>query len=378
MSESGGEKTEAPTPKRKRKAAEEGQILSSKDFGTALIVLLGCAWMAMLGPALVRACKEVMVGSFTFTVADVEDFEPWRPIAAAAWKLALPIGGLLVFALAGAVLSHVGLAGLRWNAKLFAPKASRINPGSGLARIFGPNGWIELGKGLLKVVLLGSIGIWLLWSLTSRSLGLVEADLHGAIGAMGNEFLYLLFVMAGGLLLIAGVDLPIQILRHMAKLRMTKQEVKDEHKEAEGSPEAKMAQRQRQRQILKGGFRKAVETAHVVITNPTHFAVALRYEQGKDQVPVVVAKGRGATALAIRELAGELDVPILEYPQLARAVYYTSKENQQIRDDLYMAVATVLAFVFQLSRRAGVVQPPVTVPETALFDENGLKQARAH
>ncbi|MDF2387340.1 flagellar biosynthesis protein FlhB [Nostoc ellipsosporum NOK] len=378
MSESGGEKTEAPTPKRKRKAADEGQILSSKDFGTALIVLLGCAWMAMLGPALIRACKEVMVGSFSFGRADIEDFEPWRPLAEAGWKLALPIGGLLLVAVAGAVLSHAGLAGLRWNSKLFAPKASRINPGSGLKRIFGPTGWIEMGKALLKVVLLGSIGTWLLWSLTRRSLGLVEADLHGAIGAMGGEFLMLLFVMAGGLMLIAGIDLPIQILRHMNRLRMTKQEVKDEHKESEGSPEAKAAQRQRQRQILKGGFRKAVETAHVVITNPTHFAVALRYEQGRDQVPVVVAKGRGATALAIRELAGELDVPVLEYPQLARAVYYTSRENQEIRDDLYMAVATVLAFVFQVSRRAGAVQPAITVPETALFDENGLKQARTH
>lgn len=378
MSESGGEKTEAPTPKRKHKAADEGQILSSKDFGTALIVLLGCAWMAMLGPALIRACKEVMVGSFSFGRADIEDFEPWRPLAEAGWKLALPIGGLLLVAVVGAVLSHAGLAGLRWNSKLFAPKASRINPGSGLKRIFGPTGWIEMGKALLKVVLLGSIGTWLLWSLTRRSLGLVEADLHGAIGAMGGEFLMLLFVMAGGLMLIAGIDLPIQILRHMNRLRMTKQEVKDEHKESEGSPEAKAAQRQRQRQILKGGFRKAVETAHVVITNPTHFAVALRYEQGRDQVPVVVAKGRGATALAIRELAGELEVPILEYPQLARAVYYTSRENQEIRDDLYMAVATVLAFVFQVSRRAGAVQPAITVPETALFDENGLKQARAH
>lgn len=378
MSESGGEKTEAPTAKRKRKAQEDGQILSSKDFGTALIVLLGCAWMTMLGPSLIRACKEVMVGSFTFGVADVEDFEPWRPIAAAGWKLATPIGGLLILAVIGAILSHAGLAGLRWNSKLFAPKASRINPASGLARIFGPNGWIELGKGLLKVVLLGSIGTWLLWSMTQRSLGLVEADLHGAIGAMGDEFLTLLFVMAGGLMLIAGIDLPIQILRHMAKLRMTKQEVKDEHKEAEGSPEAKAAQRQRQRQILKGGFRKAVATANVVITNPTHFAVALRYEQGKDQVPVVVAKGRGATALAIRELAGELDVPVLEYPQLARAVYYTSKENQEIRDDLYMAVATVLAFVFQLSKRANAVMPAITVPDTALFDEHGRKQARAH
>ena len=378
MSESGGEKTEAPTAKRKRKAVEDGQILSSKDFGTALIVLLGCGWMAMFGPSLVRACKEVMVGSFTFGVADVEDFEPWRPIAEAGWKLATPMLALLLLAVIGAILSHAGLAGLRWNSKLFAPKASRINPASGLARIFGPNGWIELGKGLLKVVLLGSIGSWLLWSLTRRSLGLVEADLHGAIGAMGSEFLYLLFVMAGGLLLIAGVDLPIQILRHMAKLRMTKQEVRDEHKESEGSPEAKAAQRQRQRQILKGGFRKAVATANVVITNPTHFAVALRYEQGKDQVPVLVAKGRGAAPRAIRERAGELDVPILEIPQLARAVYYTSKENQEIRDDLYMAVATVLAFVFQLSKRANAVMPSVTVPDTALFDENGRKQARAH
>jgi len=376
MAETSGEKTEAPTAKRKRKAEEDGQILSSKDFGTALIVLLGCAWMAMLGPALIRACKEVMVGSFTFGRADVEDFEPWRPLAEAGWKLALPMGGLLLVAVVGAVLSHAGLAGLRWNAKLFAPKASRVNPASGLARMFGPNGWIELGKSLLKVVLLGSIGAWLLWSLTQRSLGLVEADLHGAIGAMGGEFLNLLFVMAGGLLVIAGVDLPIQIIRHMNRLRMTKQEVRDEHKEAEGSPEAKGAQRRRQREILKGSFRKAVATANVVLTNPTHFSVALRYEPGKDQVPVVVAKGRGATALAIRELAGEFEVPILEYPQLARAVYYTSRENQEIRDDLYMAVATVLAFVFQLGKRAGAVQPPITVPETALFDENGRKQAR--
>jgi flagellar biosynthetic protein FlhB len=378
MAETSGEKTEAPTAKRKRKAEEDGQILSSKDFGTALIVLLGCAWMAMLGPALIRACKEVMVGSFTFGRADVEEFEPWRPIAEAGWKLATPIGGLLLVAVVGAVLSHAGLAGLRWNAKLFAPKGSRVNPASGLARMFGPNGWIELGKSLLKVVLLGSIGAWLLWSLTQRSLGLVEADLHGAIGAMGGEFLNLLFVMAGGLLVIAGIDLPIQIIRHMNRLRMTKQEVRDEHKESEGSPEAKGAQRRRQREILKGSFRKAVATANVVLTNPTHFSVALRYEPGKDQVPVVVAKGRGATALAIRELAGELEVPILEYPQLARAVYYTSRENQEIRDDLYMAVATVLAFVFQLGKRAGAVQPPITVPETALFDENGRKQARAH
>ena len=373
----GGEKTEAPTAKRKRKAAENGQILSSKDFGTALIVLLGCAWMAMLGPALVGACKEVMTASFSFGRGEIEDFEPWRPIAQAGWKLAVPIGGLLILSVAGAILSHVGLSGLRWNAGLFAPKASRVNPVSGLKRMFGPNGWIELGKGVLKAMLLGSIGAWMLWSLTGQSLGLLSMDLNGAVGALGGKFLTLLFVMAGGLLVIAGIDLPIQIVRHLRQLRMTKQEVRDEHKESEGSPETKAAQRQRQREILKGGFRKAVAGAHVVLTNPTHFAVALRYEQGRDQVPVLVAKGRGATALAIRELAAELQVPVLEYPQLARAVYYTSRENQEIRDDLYMAIATVLAFVFQINRRAGAAQPPVTVPETALFDENGRKLARA-
>ncbi len=129
--------------------------------------------------------------------------------------------------------------------------------------------------------------------------------------------------------------------------------------------------RQRRHQILKGGFRKAVGEAHVVLTNPTHFAVALRYDRGRDQVPVVVAKGRGATALAIRELAGEAKVPVLEYPQLARAVYYTSQEGQEVRDDLYMAIATVLAFVFGVNVAAGGIQPPVDVPTAARFDENG-------
>jgi flagellar biosynthesis protein FlhB len=372
MAESAGEKTEAPTPKRKRKAAEEGQLLRSKDFATALMILAGCAWMAAMGPALLGACKEVMAASFSFGLVDIEHFEPWRPIANAGWKLALPIATLFALTLGAAVLSHAGLGSLGWNNKLFAPKASRINPASGLKRMFGANGWIELGKSLLKVLLLGSIGGWMLWSLTQSSLGLVSSDLRGAVGALGGQFVTLMFVMAGGLLAIAAIDLPIQIFRHMHQLRMTKQEVRDEHKESEGSPEAKAAQRQRQREILKGGYRKSVATAHVVLTNPTHFAVALRYESGKDQVPVVVAKGRGQTALAIRELAGEFAVPVLEYPSLARAVYYTSREGQEIRDDLYLAIATVLAFVFGVNARAG--QPAVKVPASARFDENGQKQ----
>jgi flagellar biosynthetic protein FlhB len=371
MAETAGEKTEAPTAKRKRKAVEEGQLLKSRDFGAALIILAGCAWMFFMGPALLRACREVMTASFSFSHADVEDFEPFRPLASAGWKLLPSLGGLFVFTFLASIAGQAALGSLGWNNKLFAPKASRIDPGAGLKRIFGPTGWIELGKSLLKVVLLGVMGGWMLWSITGKSIGLTSADLNGAVGSLGGQFLTLMFVMGSGLLLIAGVDLPIQIFRHLSQLRMSKQEVKEEHKESEGSPELKGAQRQRQREILKGGFRKSVATAHVVLTNPTHFAVALRYEQGQDQVPVVVAKGRGQTALAIRELAGEFAVPILEYPSLARAVYYTSREGQEVRDDLYLAIATVLAFVFGVNARAAGIQPLVAVPSSALFDENG-------
>ena len=377
MAESFGEKTEAPTPKRKRKAVEEGQLLKSKDFGTALVILLGCAWMAFFGGGLIAACKGVMTASFSFGRGDVEHFEPLRPLESAGWQLLLPIGSLFAIAMAGAILSQAALGSFGWNNKVLMPKASRLNPGAGLKRIFGPTGWIELGKGLLKVVLLGSMGGWMLWSLTRSSLGLMALDIQGAVGTLGSQFIMLMFVMAAGLLIIAGVDLPIQMIRHFRQLRMSKQEVKEEHKESEGSPELKGAQRQRQREILKGGFRKSVATAHVVLTNPTHFSVALRYDSGKDQVPVVVAKGRGQTALAIRELAAEFQVPVLEYPSLARAVYFTSREGQEVRDDLYQAIATVLAFVFGVNKAAGGRLPPVDVPDTALFDENGQKVAGA-
>lgn len=376
MSESFGERTEAPTARRKRKATEEGQLLKSRDFGTAIVILIGCAWMALLGPSLIGACKEVMTACLSFGRGDVEHFEPWRPLAAAGWKLAPSLAGLFALTMIAAILSQAGLGAIGWNSKLFAPKASRIDPASGLKRIFGPTGWIELGKSLLKVLLLGAMGFWMLRAITRQSLGLVAADLHHAIGSLSGQFLTLMFVMAAGLLVIAGVDVPIQLMRHLRQLRMTKQEVREEHKESEGSPELKAAQRQRQREIVKGGYRKAVATAHVVLANPTHFSAALRYDQGKDQVPVVVAKGRGQTALAIRELAAEFDVPVLEYPQLARAVYYTSREGQEVRDDLYLAIATVLAFVFGVNARAGGAQPPVTVPPGALFDENGRKMAR--
>lgn len=377
MAEEFGEKTEAPTPKRKQKAADEGQLLKSRELATALAVLAGCGWMALFGPGLMRGCQAVMAASFQFNRGDVADFEPFRPLAEAGWKLAPSLASLFAIVVIAAIASQAGLSGLRFNSKLLAPKASRINPASGLKRIVGAQGWIELGKSLLKVTLLGVIGAYMLWQVSKPSFGLAATDVHEAVALLGDRMMGILFAMAGGLVIIAGIDLPIQIVRLLHQLRMSKQEVKDEHKEQEGSPEVKAQQRQRQRAMARRSVKKAVESAHVVLTNPTHFAVALRYDRGQDKVPVVVAKGRGATALAIRDVAGDAKVPVLEYPALARAIYYTSQENQEIRDDLYMAIAAVLAFVFNLNAQAGGSPPPIDVPDTARFDENGVRQGSA-
>jgi flagellar biosynthetic protein FlhB len=235
------------------------------------------------------------------------------------------------------------------------------------------NGWIELGKSLLKVALLGTIGGWLLMQSARVTLGLARSNLGAAVDALGGTLTHLLIIMAMGLAAIAMLDVPLQMFQRLKKLRMTKQEQKDEHKESDGNPEVKGQIRAKQRAILSRSTRKSVAEAHVVLTNPTHFAIALRYDRGRDQVPVVVAKGRGAMALAIREAAGEMAVPILEYPMLARAIYYTSREGQEVRDDLYLAIATVLAFVFGLNERMGGTAPlpAVDVPVGARFDENG-------
>ena len=370
------DKTEAPTPKRLKKAREDGQVLRSREFATALVVLAGAAWFAFAGPSLLAACKEVMAASFTFGRNEVEDFSPFRPLAEAGTKLLPSLLTLFAVSVVAAVVSQASVGAQGWNGKLLLPKASRINPGAGLKRIFGPTGWIELGKSLLKLVLLSTIAWFMLKRVATDSIGLAGSDLGGALASLGGTFTAVLFAMAAGLVVIAMIDVPVQLLQLLKKLRMTKQEVRDEHKESDGNPEVKGQQRARARAMMSRNTRQAIADAHVVLTNPTHFAVALRYERGRDQVPVVVAKGRGATALAIRDFAGESAVPVLEYPQLARALYYTSREGQEVRDDLYLAIATVLAFVFNLNTAAGgSAQPPVEVPKGARFDENGVVPA---
>ena len=371
------QKTEAPTPRRRREAAESGDVLQSKELGTALVILVGAAWIALAGPMLMNSLQAMLTGGLSFGQADVTDFDPGQVILRLLGAVALPVLILFALTIVAAVAAPAALGSLGFRTSAFAFKGNKLNPLSGLKRMFGLQGLIELVKSIAKVALLGGVGAWLIFSQTRNIVGLSAQDITPALANVGHVFTVTVLVMAGLLALIALIDVPAQIFQRMRRLRMTKQEIKDDHKQTEGSPEMKGALRRRQLETARNSARKAMAEATMVLTNPTHFAVALRYRPEIDAAPVVLAKGRGATAEAIRELAGEHAVPMLSYPQLTRALYYTSRPGQIIREDLYMAVATILAFVFNLEQAlaSGQPQPDIEVPAGMRFDASGVPEA---
>lgn len=371
MSEDSGEKTFAPTQKRIRDAAQKGDVLRSRELATAAVMAVGAAWLKFAGPWLLGDLSDALRAGFIWDRGAIDTFAPGR-LMLYLLGLALPPVLLLgVIVSASSLASQLGFGEGRWIGENLMPKASRINPMSGLKRMFGPSGWIEMGKGLLKVGLLGTIAwVWGKQHLLDL-LALGRGDLHEQLAFGWDAITSLLFALTGGLVVIALIDFPIQWIRRMMRLKMSQQEMRDEHKESEGSPENKAAQRQRQRQIAMGGVANAMREAQFVVTNPTHFSIAMAYDPEKAMAPVVVAKGRGEKALAMRELAAELDLPVLEFPVLARSLYFTTRERQMIREELYIAVASVLAFVFSLKRGEQVARPQIDVPVTLRFDADG-------
>jgi flagellar biosynthesis protein FlhB len=367
------QKTESPTPKRRRDAARKGDILQSRELGTALAMLAGAAWLALAGPMLVDGCRELLKAGLTFDRRDLLLFDPLSAFVRLAGAAILPLLLLFGLSIAAAIAGPALLGSLGFRGESFAFKASRMSPMSGLKRMFGMGGLIELGKALVKAIVLGLTGYWLVSGDIELLLNLGFADTPAAAALLGEIIIKLVLWLALGLGLIAAVDVPVQMLQRLGRLRMSRQEVKDEMKESEGSPEVKQQIRQKQAALLNGSLRKALSEATVIITNPTHFAVALRYEPARDFAPIVVARGCEETALAMRELAAERLVPMLEYPQLTRAIYYTSRTGQPVAEELYVAVAAVLAFVFNLDRAMaeGAQQPDVEVPLSKRFDAEG-------
>ena len=367
-----GEKTFAPTEKRKRDAALKGDVLRSRDMANAAALLAGAAWLKFAGPWLFAKLAQGARSGLRWDRAALEDFSPGTALARLALDVAVPVLLLALSVLVAVLAVQLGPADGRWVGANMLPKGSRIDPLAGLKRMFGAAGWIEAGKGLAKVLLLGVI-VWS-WgrSHLHELLGLGRVAALGPALALAWQALTGLFLLLGlGLLVIAMADFPVQWVRRYLRLRMSNQEVRDEYKESEGSPERKAAQRQRARQYASGAVAKAMKEAQFMLTNPSHFAVAMAYDPGKAAAPIVLAKGRGEKALAMKQLAAELAVPTLEYPALARSVYFTTRENQVIREELYAAVAAVLAFVFSLRRGESPPRPAIEVPLALRFDTDG-------
>lgn len=367
-----GEKTFDPTPKRKADAAQKGDVLRSRELATATAVLVGAGWLKFAGPWLFAGMEQTLRAGFVWDRRSIDDFAPGQALLSAMLAVVPPVltlaGLVLILTLAGALAAGDG----RWVGGNALPKGSRLDPMAGLKRMFGATGWIEAGKGLVKLALLGAIAWYWGQGWLTRLFALGRGAAIGPQLALAWEAITgLLFALSGGLVLIALIDWPVQWLRRNQRLKMSAEEMRDEHKEAEGSPEKKMAIRNKQRQLAMGGVAKAMREAQFVLTNPSHFSVAMAYDPAKASAPIVLAKGRGEKALAMRELAAELQVPTLEYPALARSVYFTTRENQVIREELYAAVAGVLAFVLSLKRGEQPQRPAIEVPVALRFDAEG-------
>ncbi|PWG63660.1 flagellar biosynthesis protein FlhB [Sediminicurvatus halobius] len=363
-SENGQEKTEDPTPKRQRDAKEKGQIPRSKELNTLAVMLVGAGALFALGDYMGNRVAAIMEDGLRLERGMV--FNPNAPQEMLALLFGEGLLAVLPFALIMlviALISPVALGGWIFSGKAIAPKLEKLNPLKGLKRIFGPQGLMELAKAIAKVAVVGVVGGLMLYAQREGFRDLAGLALGPALGKAADLFFGTFLILSASLILIALVDVPFQIWNHTQKIRMTHQEVRDEFKETEGKPEVKSRIRQLQQELAQGRMMENVPKADVVVTNPTHFAVALRYDQLKMKAPRVVAKGTDQVALRIRELAAEHNVPRFEAPMLARALYHTSELEREIPAGLYLAVAQVLAYIYQLRTATRGRRPAPPKPE---------------
>ena len=349
--ETGQEKTEEPTEKRLREAREKGDIPRSRELGSTALLLSAAAAALLFGDNVATTMMNIMKESFTLDRRDAFDTAlMFTHLGEALFEGFFSLWGFFLLTLLAALLSPIALGGWNFSGQALQPKGSRINPLSGLKRMFSLKALVELGKGLAKFLLVGAFAIMVLWldrpDLMALAREAVEPAMAHSLQILGWSFL----VMSLSLIIISLVDVPFQLYDYNKKLKMTMQEVKDEMKNTEGKPEVKGRIRQLQREIAQRKMMSEVPEADVVITNPTHYAVALKYDQGGGGAPRVIAKGADFIALKIREVAEANDVPLLEAPALARALYHNTEIGDEIPAGLYKSVAQVLAYVFQLKR----------------------------
>ncbi|MCC5854640.1 MAG: flagellar biosynthesis protein FlhB [Idiomarina sp.] len=349
MAETDQERTEEPTAKKMEQAREKGQIARSKELGTLGVLFSSAVALILIAPFLSTSLQRIMTMQFSLDRGAIFDpntaFRFWGEIGSA---LLLPMGLYFFIVALGAFIANIILGGFNFSWQATYPKASKMNPLKGLKRMFGVQALVELIKSIAKFGVVVTVAFFLLrWqfpNIIRLSDGLLPYIFVDAVELVGLIFLLLVC----SLLVIVSIDVPYQSHKHHKQLKMTKQEVKDERKNAEGSPEVKGKIRQMQLSMLMRRMMQDVPQADVVVTNPTHYAVALQYDPMGNSAPRVVAKGTDDIAAKIREVAMDSQVPILQNPPLARAVYYTTKIGHEIPEGLFMAVAQILAYVYQL------------------------------
>ncbi|MCP4596511.1 flagellar biosynthesis protein FlhB [Neptuniibacter sp.] len=349
--ESGQEKTEDPTPKRLREAREKGDVPRSKELATTLVLLAAVMSVLVFGSQLAERMLGMMESNFVLDRQSVFDVNKMLAhFEVSVWEALVGVSGIFSVILVAALIGPIALGGWNFSGQSIAPKGSRINPLSGIKRMFSLKSLIELLKAVAKFSLVGGFAILILWNLRIDILQLATFEARPAIEEALEIIIWVFMALSAVLILVAAVDVPYQIYDYTTKMKMTLQEVKDELKNTEGKPEVKGRIRQLQREIAQRQMMKDVPEADVVITNPTHYAVALKYESEGRGAPILVAKGADFVAFKIREIAEEHDVPVLSAPPLARAIYNSTEIADEIPAGLYMAVAQVLAYVFQLQR----------------------------
>ena len=376
--EDGQEKTEEPSQRKLDKAAEDGKVLSSKEMFVFTSVGMGLA-MLLASTQLIPQILNVWGELFVFdTATDIRSFGlgKLKHVFYLVILTTLIVGvPLLLVSLA----TQAAVGGINFAPKSMEFKGNRINLLSGLKRMFSTKGLVELGKAILKVASLFGIGAWVIYAHLPGIIYLTNSTLGAALGKIGNVFPLMIGAMLVALMIIAAIDYAWQRHTHIKSLKMTLKEVKDEFKQTEGSPEVKAKIRRMQmQQAAEGGRQREaldnVASATTVITNPTHFAVALKYEAGEAGAPTVVAMGKGKMAEQIIERATDAKVRVLRIPLLARALYFTSDLGAEIAEGLYNAVAIILAYVYRIDRGEVLDEPEISLPPEMRFDENGRRE----
>lgn len=367
MAESDGqERTEEATPRRLQQAKEKGQVARSKELASVSVLIIGSVALMWFGEML--ACRLYTTMGRLFSLSREEIFDSSKLfdiIAGTLTHLIFPLLLILVTLFVAALIGAAGVGGVSFSAEAARPKLSKISPLSGFKRMFGMQSLVELFKSILKVLLVAGVAFYLIDAskndLFQLSMDVYPQNIFHALEILLNFIL----LISCSLLVVVAIDVPFQIWQHAEKLKMTKQEIKDEYKDTEGKPEVKGRIRMLQREAAQRRMMADVPQADVIITNPDHFSVALRYKQGTDKAPIVVAKGGDFLALKIREIAREHEIIIVAAPPLARALYYTTELEQEIPDGLFVAVAQVLAYVFQIKqyRRKGGQRPVLKTQE---------------